>query len=496
MSRSILALAALAACCAVTGPLAGEEAPPSDDCTQLQVWKHKDKASRQSYGATVGAARLTACLEKLRVDLIWVADFLKAKAALEKKKAEEQATLKEALEKGVRLAKLCDEERTSYCGSEKPDPPKDPWQFPIVGSRSQGRASDGSRELLDVRRYLLEAYDAYKHIDKLYQGPCEYPKDAKDADADARLCALKTNTRVLWKSIAPGVGIDNRISGVIVPSLGVTRTHGDKGAETKFEQKAFVRWATRPFGGSDRAAFRIAGRLGFDPVFNMTESKTADNGVTEKETVTRNADGSFTRVGETTEKVNLKCEVKDGEEDCKPSVTESRPEYSAAFVWDIGPDLFIGLGGGVELTVGGRAGQALSLQDFATPDKDQPDVRVFADFDTDSRWYFDYGARLALYPDGVSSRATRRLAGVRPVAELVWIGREDRRLKGLTDKGRSERRQILRFTLNRLPVFGLDGDKPVDLTFAVEHEWGYRGGRLPSGTRIYLQSSIDLKRIF
>lgn len=379
MSRSILAGVVLAAVCATTAPLAGEETPPLDVCAKLQVWKYKDDTSREAYAKTLDADTLTGCLERLHADLLWVDEFLKTKAAQAKKKAEEQAMLKEAHEEGIGLAKLCDEEckrRSACCGSDKPDAKKNPWQLPIVGSRSQGKTSAGSRDLLDVRGYLLEAYDAYKQIDRLDQGPCKHEKDkysagkdSKDEDADAGLCAQKADTRALWKSIAPRVGIDNRISGVIVPSLGVTRTQSADGAETKFDQKAFVRWATRPFGGDDNGAFRIAGRLGFDPVFNMTEPKTADNGVTATETVTRNADGSFTRVDQTTEKVNLKCEQKDREVVCSPISTPARPEYSPAFVWDIGADLFLALGSGVELTLGGRAGQALSLQDFATPDK-------------------------------------------------------------------------------------------------------------------------------
>jgi hypothetical protein len=242
-------------------------------------------------------------------------------------------------------------------------------------------------------------------------------------------------------------------------------------------------------------AFRVAGRFGVDPVFNMTKPKTADNGTTRTETVTQALDGSFTRVSETSTKVNQKCKQEDGKEVCEPISTPARPEFSSAFVWDIGGDLNVPFfSDATELTFWGRAGQAFSLQDVVA-DKDKG-VQVFADFDTNSRWYFDYGARLVLYPDGYGSRVARRLAAVRPAADLVWGARTDRRLKGVAGFEHPERRQFVRLTLSRLPVFGLDGNKAVDLSFAVEHEWSFNGGKLPSGTRFYLQGTIDPKKAF
>ncbi len=68
--------------------------------------------------------------------------------------------------------------------------------------------------------------------------------------------------------------------------------------------------------------------------------------------------------------MNEKCKREGDKEVCKPITTPARPEFSSAFVWDIGADLGIPFfSDATELAFWGRADQAFSLQGTIDPKK-------------------------------------------------------------------------------------------------------------------------------
>jgi hypothetical protein len=306
---------------------------------------------------------------------------------------------------------------------------------------------------LDVREYLLDAYDVYRNLRR----PCRSSEECK--------VALQL-LRVDMYDLLERQGLRPRLVGVLVPALGVSRV-ADGGEPDSEGQGAFiVKFGSRHFPLWDSwPNASLLGKVGFAPMFTMVS------------------------------------EVPDGAAEAATGQAAIRalPKLRNGLMWDIGGRLGLIQTEYGEVAALGRVGQTMFLTDVALLDKGpggKPAVVGAATDTGDVSFYYETGVRFSVYQDNRVS--SHELGFLRPLFETEFGWRWDDRFR---DKGSLEdfggqlhERYYLRVSISGLPVFPQQGDV-FFLSFGVDHEWS-RGKGLPSATKIFLQGNLDLPGLF
>ena len=390
-----------------------------------------------------------------------------------------------------RVSGLVEELKSILADTPDGEAKEDEAGFKVIfeSSRAQTQARDDASDacsskpsnVKDFKRYFSEMYDLF----------------------DASGSAVPTEVLEALSTL----GMRPRIVAQLLPSMVLD------GTGSVLQPAAQVQWRTRNLKLGP-LEWNTDGGVGYGPAVVVLDPAPVAK-ITQQETVitTIDASGQTRQTRTVTPSGSYTCDLStrivDGvsKEVCDPvKPGQPRLDLQNSFGWHLG----LQVGGGLE--AGGRAGE---IRFFGKAQMTNPtasfriaeDKRTegtgstaLATIDGEALWAFESGVRIAIYDR--DRQEPRERSGLRPAISLAYGLRWDKRLAATNVENagaNSERRQFLRVTLTKIPVFQDNGDV-FNLTLGIDREWASSFGRgqngLPGVTRLFIQANIDVLKAF